>query len=108
MLFSELVQHDVFSHDEYVNTLISKGDITPGNVLKFCSLIFLYLTDRSLFCAGVISPLPIFNQASNSSTALNASMGYNNHSSVGAISIPSVEPRSVGAPVSNKPMVSWV
>lgn len=32
-LFSELIRHDVFSHDAYMCTLISRGDLlTGGNV----------------------------------------------------------------------------
>ena len=32
LLFSELIEHDVFSHDLYVNMLISRGDISPGTL----------------------------------------------------------------------------
>ena len=32
LLFSELMEHDVFSHDLYINMLISWGDIAPGIV----------------------------------------------------------------------------
>ena len=32
LLFSELMEHDVFSHDLYINMLISQGDIVPGIV----------------------------------------------------------------------------
>lgn len=31
-LFSELIRHDVFSHDAYMCTLISRGDLIQGNV----------------------------------------------------------------------------
>ena len=30
-LFSELIRHDVFSHDAYMCTLISRGDLIQGN-----------------------------------------------------------------------------
>lgn len=32
-LFSELIRHDVFSHDAYMCTLISRGDLLTGNSL---------------------------------------------------------------------------
>jgi len=35
LLFSELIEHDVFSHDLYVNMLISRGDLSPGICLHF-------------------------------------------------------------------------
>lgn len=31
-LFSELIRHDVFSHDAYLRTLISRGDLIQGTV----------------------------------------------------------------------------
>lgn len=37
-LFSELIRHDVFSHDAYMCTLISRGDLIQGRY------IFIYLT----------------------------------------------------------------
>ena len=39
LLFSELMEHGVFSHDLYINMLISQRDIAPGIV--FCKLITL-------------------------------------------------------------------
>ncbi|XP_039264438.2 mediator of RNA polymerase II transcription subunit 12-like isoform X1 [Styela clava] len=79
VLFSELIQHDVFSHDEYVSALISRGDITPGQ----------------------ISPLPIYIPTSGPSSNT-TTIGYTNHS-VGVMSVASVGPTSVG-PSSNKPL----
>ena len=38
-LFSELIRHDVFSHDAYMCTLISRGDLIQGNLwfgLSYC------------------------------------------------------------------------
>ncbi len=29
LLFCELIRHDVFSHDAYMSTLISRGDLMP-------------------------------------------------------------------------------
>uniref|UniRef100_H2YRP4 Mediator complex subunit Med12 domain-containing protein n=1 Tax=Ciona savignyi TaxID=51511 RepID=H2YRP4_CIOSA len=46
LLFSELIEHDVFSHDIYMNTLISRGEISSGDYYKIHihSLIYpLYL-----------------------------------------------------------------
>lgn len=31
-LFSELIRHDIFSHDVYLCTLISRGDLNTGGV----------------------------------------------------------------------------
>lgn len=46
-LFSELIRHDVFSHDAYMCTLISRGDLTQGIfcvyfLFKFVSYEFEY------------------------------------------------------------------
>lgn len=30
LLFGELIREDVFSHDQYVSTLIGRGDLTAG------------------------------------------------------------------------------
>ena len=40
LLFFELIEHDVFSHDLYLNMLISRGDISPGyysNLVVVCA-----------------------------------------------------------------------
>lgn len=83
-------------------TLIRKDDRC---LLRLAILATMFRTeDRCIyddrFVAGLVSPLPIYSQ----SVTHGAAIGYNNQSSV--VSIPSVEPRSVGAPVSNKQIVS--
>lgn len=51
-LFSELVRHDVFSHDAYMCTLISRGDLLNScSGRKFQCFFFAF------FC---ISPLALF------------------------------------------------
>lgn len=41
MLYGELIRMDVFSHNAYLCTLISRGDLepTPGNVLRSASSV---------------------------------------------------------------------
>lgn len=48
-LFSELIRHDVFSHDAYMCTLISRGDLIQGLCLSektfhfFCKILLSYI-----------------------------------------------------------------
>ncbi|XP_076812114.1 mediator of RNA polymerase II transcription subunit 12-like protein [Clavelina lepadiformis] len=37
LLFSELIEHDVFAYDQYLNMLISRGDICPGQIASLPS-----------------------------------------------------------------------
>ena len=44
-LFSELIRHDVFSHDAYMCTLISRGDLPTNSqttgLLSYSMLLFV-------------------------------------------------------------------
>ena len=46
LLFSELIRHDAFSHDSYMNALISRGDLTGAPVLATANTS-LWNTDLS-------------------------------------------------------------
>ena len=35
-LYGELIKHNVFSYEHYINTLVTKGALTPGNNKTAC------------------------------------------------------------------------
>lgn len=64
-LFSELIRHDVFSHDAYMCTLISRGDLLTGSGMS--------VLDVQSNCPGLVTG-PISNKPNTSSPNVNQSM----------------------------------
>ncbi|XP_058826167.1 mediator of RNA polymerase II transcription subunit 12 isoform X2 [Topomyia yanbarensis] len=62
-LFSELIRHDVFSHDAYMCTLISRGDLLTGTGMS--------LLDSHSSCNAGLGTGPISNKPTSSSPNIN-------------------------------------
>lgn len=69
-LFSELIRHDVFSHDAYMCTLISRGDLLTGSGLSMTSNITTAPTSTpptGVTTTGTISNKPSPHNVNNQS-----------------------------------------